>query len=350
DPDPEPDRAGRHHGAQHPGPRHLEHQHPGPQHPEPQHPEPQHRGPPPHPARGAAADRAAGAGVGVDPHLPRGRGHLPLPADAVLRRQGLGRHAAPRGQGLLAGADPVLAAARRHRAQLPRGAAVPGRGDDVLRRRAGGGVGAGLHRRRAPPRATRRPAQPAADRAAARRHHRGTTRRRLRRRPPRRGAGPGQGARLLDARRVRPVGAAQPAARALVAVQRPARARRARPGVPAVELDRARHLGLHRGRGHRPAVDLLRPRARGGRARRDVDGPDAGHPRPRRRRRRAPAGAVPDRRGHVLHRRGALAGDDRRRRDHRGGAEPADRARRHPGRRPAQRGRHGGPQARGVLL
>ena len=36
--------------------------------------------------------------------------------------------------------------------------------------------------------------------------------------------------------------------------------------------------------------------------------------------------------------------------DRRGGGHPADRAGRHPRRRPHQRGRHGGPQARGVLL
>ena len=50
-------------------------------------------------------------------------------------------------------------------------------------------------------------------------------RRRLRRRPPRRGEGPRQGADLQPARRVRPVGPAQPAPRAVEPLQRPARAR-----------------------------------------------------------------------------------------------------------------------------
>ena len=111
-------------------------------------------------------------------------------------------------------------------------------------------------------------AQPAADGDAARRHRGGPVRRRLRRRPPRRGEGPRQGARLLLPRRVRPVGPEEPAPRALEPLQRPAQPRRAHPGLPAVQLDRARHLALHRPRGHRGPVDLLRARARGLRARR----------------------------------------------------------------------------------
>ena len=124
---------------------------------------------------------------------------------------------------------------------------------------AQGRAGPGLHRRRPAAGATGRHPQPAADRAAAGRHHRGQARRRLRRRPPRRGAGPGQGARLQHARRVRPVGAAQPAPRAVVALQRPASARRARPGLPAVQLDRAGRLGLHRGREDQPCPRSTTP-------------------------------------------------------------------------------------------
>lgn len=37
------------------------------------------------------------------------------------------------------------------------------------------------------------------------------------------------------------------------------RPRRARPRLPAVQLDRARRVAVHRPRGHRPAADLLRP-------------------------------------------------------------------------------------------
>ena len=47
------------------------------------------------------------------------------PVAAVLRRQGLDRPAAPRGEGLPAGEVPVPGHARRHRPQLPRGARVP---------------------------------------------------------------------------------------------------------------------------------------------------------------------------------------------------------------------------------
>ena len=45
---------------------------------------------------------------------------------------------------------------------------------------------------------------------------------------------------------------------------------RARARVPAVELDRARRLGVHRPGAAGGAVDLLRPRAQGVRARRDA--------------------------------------------------------------------------------
>ena len=105
---------------------------------------------------------------------------------------------------------------------------------------------AGLDRRRPAHRAPRRHPQPAADRAAARRDHRAPVRRGVRRRPPRRGARPRQGADLLAARRVRPVGPAQAAPRAVEPLQRPARPGRARPRVPALQLDRARRLALHR--------------------------------------------------------------------------------------------------------
>ena len=88
---------------------------------------------------------------------------------------------------------------------------------------------------------------------AAARDRGGPLRRGLRRRPPRRGEGPRQGALLLLPRRVRPVGPEEPAPRAVEPLQRPARARRAHPRLPAVELDRARRLALHRPRAHRGA-------------------------------------------------------------------------------------------------
>ena len=65
------------------------------------------------------------AGVGGGAHLPRGGGRVRAAGDPLLRRQGLDRHAAPGAEGVRPGAGAVLAAARRHRAQLPRGAGVP---------------------------------------------------------------------------------------------------------------------------------------------------------------------------------------------------------------------------------
>ena len=138
-------------------------------------------------------------------------------------------------------------------------------------------------------------------------------RRGVRRRAPRRGEGPRQGAGLLPARRVRPVGPAPPAPRAVGPLQRPARAGRARARLPAVQLDRAGRLALHRARGHRAAGDLLRPRARGVPARRHVAGRRAPWGGPRTdEARRAPDGPLPHGRRHVLHRRRRVDRDARR--------------------------------------
>src|ERR1700743_2858445 len=63
-----------------------------------------------------------------------------------------------------------------------------------------------------------------------------------------------------------------PAARAVEHLQRPAPQGRAHPGVPAVQLDRIRHLVLHRRREDQAAVDLLRAPAAGVRARRNAAG------------------------------------------------------------------------------
>ena len=93
-------------------------------------------------------------------------------------------------------------------------------------------------------------------------------RRRVRRRPPRRGEVARQGAGLLVPRPLRPVGSQEPAPRAVEPVQRPPRAGREHPRVPAVELDRARRLALHLPGGHPDRADVLRARARGGGARR----------------------------------------------------------------------------------
>ena len=74
--------------------------------------------------------------------------------------------------------------------------------------------------------------------------------------------------RVSPSGRLRSVGPAQPAARALAPLPRACERRRAPAGVPAVGLDRARRVELHPPRGHRPPLALLRARATGGRARR----------------------------------------------------------------------------------
>ena len=68
----------------------------------------------------------------------------------------------------------------------------------------------------------------------------------------------GEGARLLLPRRVRAVGPAQPAARALDASTTRGSSRRAPARLPDLQLDRARRLAVHRARAARGAFDLLR--------------------------------------------------------------------------------------------
>src|SRR5690606_15121890 len=189
-----------------------------------------------------------------------------------------------------------------------------------------------------------------ADRPAAGHHRRAPLRRRLRWRPPGRGASSRQGAHFQPAQRVRPVGAAQAAARAVEPLQRQAQARRARAGVPAVELDRGRCVALHRQGGHRAAVHLLRARARGVSPRRHVADRGSVGRAAGRRGGRPQDGALPHGRRRLVHRRRGIPCHHRRGR-HRGGVRvPPDRAWGDQGRRPAVRSRDGGPQARGVFL
>ena len=127
---------------------------------------------------------------------------------------------------------PVPADAHRHGPQLPRGDRVPRPADGRARRAADRRLGPGLDRPR-PGRRGAGPAgvaQPAPDDDAARRDRGAPLRRGVRRRPPRRGALPGQGADPLLPRRLRPVGSAQPAARAVEPLQLPDRAAASTPG------------------------------------------------------------------------------------------------------------------------
>ena len=220
-----------------------------------------------HPRR-LPAEPARPAGGGVDPHLPRGRGRVREAGPDVLRRQGLHRDAAAGGEGVLPGEDPVPGAAGRHRLRLPRGARDPRQLGQPPRRPPDRGQRRGGHRQRRRRRRRQDQPQPAPDRHPAQRHRGGRLHRRLRWRPPRRGEGPRQGARLLPPRRVRPVGPEDAAPRAVEPLQRPDPRRRAHADLPAVQLDRARHLALHRPRGDRDPLDLLLPPAPRLRARR----------------------------------------------------------------------------------
>jgi sulfate adenylyltransferase subunit 2 len=124
---------------------------------------------------------------------------------------------------------------------------------------------------------------------------------------------------------------------------------RARPGVPDLQLDRARRLAVHRRGGPGGAVDLLRARARGVRARRDalrdlspfvelLDGeePFSEWVRYRTVGDMSCTGAVESRRDA----RGGREGDRR---------DAHHRARRDARRRPGERGGDGGSQAEGYF-
>ena len=120
---------------------------------------------PSHTTRRADADaprRPRGRG---DPHLPRGRSGARAAGAALLRRQGLDRAAAARGEGVSPRQVPVPGHACRHGAQLPRGDRVPRPPRARARRAANRRVGAGVDRQGPRRRADRtaRVAQPLAD-------------------------------------------------------------------------------------------------------------------------------------------------------------------------------------------
>src|SRR5581483_3825116 len=148
----------------------------------------------------------------------------------------------------------------------------------------------------------------------------------------------------------RPVEPARAAARALEPLQRAHPQGRAHPRLSHLELDGARRVAVHRAGASRAAAHLLRARARGVPARRDAL-------RVLRLRRALPRrGAVlgdrpvQDGRRHDVHRRRPQRGTDARGGRERDRGDARDRARRDARRRPRQRGRDGGPEARGVLL
>ena len=78
-------------------------------------------------------------------------------------------------------------------------------------------------------------------------------------------------------------------------------ARRALPRVPDLQLDRAGRVAIHRAREHRPALDLLRAPAPGGRAQGPAGAGDRADAAARRRGGRDPHRALPHRGRHHLH-------------------------------------------------
>ena len=185
-----------------------------------------------------------------DPHDPRGGRRVRASRAAVLRGQGLDRDAPPGREGVRAGAGAVPGDARRHRPQLRRGASPSATGwSSELGRPPRGRQRAGRHRRGPGRRGHRSPGQPQPppDRSRCSAASRST-----------RFDAVFGGARRDEEK-----------ARAKERVfsfrdefgqwdpknQRPElwslyngtpQAGRAHPRVPAVELDRARHLAVHR--------------------------------------------------------------------------------------------------------
>src|ERR1051326_5520439 len=209
----------------------------------------------------------AGSGSGSDLHPARGRDAVREAGAALFDRQGFERARPSRAQGVLSDEAAVPAAARRYAVEIP--------GDDRVPRRDRAATRARAHRRR--PRGRRGP-QHQPDRfrlRAAHPHHedRGAQsrarplrlRRGDRRSAARRGGQPRQGARPLGARARAFLGSAPAAAGAVEPVERLSRARGDHAGFPAVELDRARRVGLHPRREHCGGAVVFR-RAAPGRA------------------------------------------------------------------------------------
>ena len=207
----------------------------------------------------------AGARSRKHSHHAGGRRRVRAPGDALLHRQGFVRPAAPGAEGVSSRADPLPAAPRRHHLQV--------QGDDRFPEL--------VHQRnrRPPDRPHQRPGdyrrhpavpgrdaallRPAENEIAARRARGGELRCRLRRGAARRRALARQGAHLLAAGREGSVGPEASAARALEPAERPPRAGREHPRLPALELDRNRHLAVHPRRKHPHRAALFRQGARG---------------------------------------------------------------------------------------
>ena len=251
------------------------------------------------------------------------------------------RHAARGAQGLSSGQAAVSAAARRHDVEVPR--------DDRFSRRDGAS-GSGLKLDR-PCQSGRRPPRRLAgrlgiagphpgdeDRGASPGARRRTLRRGVRRRASRRGKEPRQGAHLLASLGGARLGSAQSAPGTVAAVQHAPARGRVDARLSAVELDRARRVGIHQGRRAFPSCRSIFQAAPGGRTLGRAD-----HGRRRaaaaesRRDAAHAAGALPHARLLSAHRGDRVGGRDARRhhrrdarRDHLRAPGAADRHRRKP--------------------
>ena len=136
----------------------------------------------------------------VDPHHPRGRGRVRAPGAAVLGGKDSIVMLRLAEKAFWPAPHPVPGDARRHRPQLPRGPRVPrprGSPSSALRLVVASvqeSIDAGRVVEETGPRASRNRLQTV---DAARRDRGARLRRRVRRRPARRGEGPGQGAGVL---------------------------------------------------------------------------------------------------------------------------------------------------------
>ena len=237
--------------------------------------------------------------------------------------------------------------------RLPRGPRAPRPLGRPARPAARRRLRRGRHRRAAWSSTTARPAATGMQTGTLLQRHRGgRLHRRLRWRPPRRGEGPRQGARLLPPRRVRPVGPEEPAPRALEPLQRPDPRGRAHADLPAVQLDRARHLALHRPRGDRDPRRSTSPTSARSSSATACCWPSPTFNPAARATRPSWSSVVRFRTVGDATLTGAVESDGRHdRRDHRRDRRrPGHRARRHPWRRQVLRGRHGRPQEGRLLL
>ena len=211
--------------------------------------------------------------------------------------------AAPGRQGVRAGARCRSRAARRHRSQLPPRSSTTATGPwNGWASLVVGSVQDYIDRRWLAERAdgTRNPLQtiPLLDAIE------GTSSTPSSAAAPRRGQGPGQGTHPEPARRVRPVGPAQPAPRAVEPLQRPPHAWAVRPCVPDQQLDRAGRLALHRARKEASScrASTTPTTARSSAATACGEPGEVSQPRPSEE--SSPQdGPLPHRRRHVLHRR-----------------------------------------------